>query len=347
MSVPRARGQRRAEEQVACVLVAGQVALGRQEGLQRGVGARAADGPEVAVDLVRVGKLLDVRRVVGGSQGREHPRYDVAADRAELGDEARGGGPAEAVVVGDHGRGVPAGLVVEDVPETGVPLGAVAVEPEEVRRLDDHGGLLGTGDAVEERHVGMILGVVRDGDALVARERPDHHVGAVLLDDLANLLNDAVGRVVAAADADNLDGHAGDHGTAESLQRAGGRVRRPAREGDERQRRTGHDVLVERAEGALALAEDAEAHDGVHLLHRLRLRLGRGLGLRGRLRLGLRLGRGLGLCRGRGGSRRSLAVIVVAAGGGEQREHGKDADQAQEPSHGWLVSHGVVLSLMG
>ena len=98
-------------------------------------------------------------------------------------------------------------VVVQEVAQSGVPLGAVAVEPEEVRSLHLQGGLLRAGDAVDERHLGVVLGVVGDGDAFVARERADHDLGAVLLDELADLLDDAVGGVVTATDADHLDRH--------------------------------------------------------------------------------------------------------------------------------------------
>ncbi len=96
-------------------------------------------------------------------------------------------------------------VVVQDVAQTGVPLCTVAVEAEEVRSLHLQGRLLRAGDAVDEGHLGMVLGIVGDRDAFVARERPDNDVGAVLLDDLADLLDDPVGGVVAATDADHLD----------------------------------------------------------------------------------------------------------------------------------------------
>ena len=82
---------------------------------------------------------------------------------------------------------------------------AVAVEAEVVLRLHLQRRLLRAGDAVDERHVGMVLGVVGDGDRLVARQRADDDLGVVLLDERADLLDDAVRRVVAAADADQLD----------------------------------------------------------------------------------------------------------------------------------------------
>ena len=70
--------------------------------------------------------------------------------------------------------------------------------------------VLCAGDAVDERHLGVILGVVGDGDALVAGQRPDDDVGAVLLDERPDLLDRPVGGVVAATDADQLDRDAAD-----------------------------------------------------------------------------------------------------------------------------------------
>ena len=174
---PERGRQRRVEEQVAGVLVTGEVALAVDEGLQRRLRAGAADHPEVAVDLVGVGQLLDERRVVGRAERREHAGDDVAADGAEVGDEAGRRRPAEAVVVGDHRHRAPAGLVVQAVAEPGVPLRAVAVEAEVVLRLHLQRRLLRTGDAVDERHLGMVLGVVGDGDRLVARQRTDDDLG--------------------------------------------------------------------------------------------------------------------------------------------------------------------------
>ena len=68
---PRAVARRRVEEQVAGVLVTGEVALGVDERLQGGLRPGAADHPEVAVDLVRIGQLLDERAVVGRAERRE------------------------------------------------------------------------------------------------------------------------------------------------------------------------------------------------------------------------------------------------------------------------------------
>ena len=118
--------------------------------------------------------------------------HDVAADCAEVGDEAGRRRPAEAVVVGDHRGRVPAGLVVQAVAEPGVPLGAVAVEAEVVRRLHLQRRLLRAGDAVDERHLGVVLGVVGDGDASSPDSGPMTISASVLLDERADLLDDPV-----------------------------------------------------------------------------------------------------------------------------------------------------------
>ena len=68
---------------------------------------------------------------------------------------------------------LPAELVVRVVAEAGRPLRAVRVEAEEVRRLHLQRRVLRAGDAVDERLVRVLLRVVGDRDALVAGERAD------------------------------------------------------------------------------------------------------------------------------------------------------------------------------
>ena len=242
------------------MLIAGEIALGVQERFERGVGPGAAHGPEVAVDLVRIRQLLDERRVVRRAERREDLGDDVPAGGAEVGDETRRRRPAEAVVVGDHGDGVPSGVVVHGVAETGVPLGAVTVVPEEVRRLHVQRGVLGTGDAVDEGDVRMIERIVGDGDSFVSRERADHDVGPVLLDEGADLLHGAIGGVVTATDPHQFDGDAAHLGAAESVERGVGRLRRRPRLVDQGERRARDDVFVEAAERAFALGHDAETN---------------------------------------------------------------------------------------
>ena len=151
------------------------------------------------------GRLLGVGRVVRRVQRREDPLRDLAARRAELRDEAGRRRPAEAVVVGhDRGR-LPAELVERDVAETGVPLRAVTVEAEEVRRLHLERRVLRARGAVDERLVRVLLGVVGDRDRLVAGQRADHDVGIQLLHEPARLLDGRVRGVVAAAHADELE----------------------------------------------------------------------------------------------------------------------------------------------
>jgi hypothetical protein len=132
------------------------------------------------------------------------------------------------------------------------------VEPEEVLRLHLKRRLLGARDAGEHRQVGVGLGVLRDCDALVTGEGADDDIGALLLDELADLVGDGVGGVIATPDADELYRGAVDLGALPALE--GGRLGVDGgagvllqREGD-----TGDGVLVEAAEGAFALAEDAQ-----------------------------------------------------------------------------------------
>src|SRR3954452_14797059 len=189
-------------EQVADELLAVDRAVCLLVRLQERDQPGAADRDERAVDVRR--HLLGVRRVVGRVQRREDPLRDVAADAAELGDEARRRRPREAVVVRDDRGRLPLQLVVREVAETGVPLRTVTVEAEEVRRLHLQRRVLRARRPVDERLRRMLLGVVRDGDRLVARQRADHHVGTELLHQALRLLDRGIGPVVRAADPDEL-----------------------------------------------------------------------------------------------------------------------------------------------
>ena len=195
----------RAEEQVAHVLLGVHLTVLLLERLERGERARAADGPEVAVSLVGRVELRHVRRVVGRVQRREHALGDLATQCAELRDEPCGRRPAERIVVHDHVGLAPAEHVVCDPTRSGIPLRAVAVPAEEVRCTHDHRRVERAGRAVDERLRRMRLGVLRHGDRLVARERPDQDVGAELLHQALGLLDGEVGGVIRTTDADELD----------------------------------------------------------------------------------------------------------------------------------------------
>ena len=175
----------------------------------------AADADHDTVDVLR--DLRDERRVVGLAQRRPDAGRDVAAEGAELGHEAGERRVRERVVVTDDRGRPPAERVVRVVAETGRPLGAIRVEAEEVRRLHLQGRVLGARGAVDERDLGMLQRVVRDRDALVARQRADEDLGAELLDQAPSLLDRLVGRVVGAAVAHDLDRAAGDGRTVEAV----------------------------------------------------------------------------------------------------------------------------------
>ena len=115
------------------------------------------------------------------------------------------------------------------------------------------------GDAVDERHFRVVLGVVGDGDALVTGERADHDLGAVLLDERADLLDDAVGRGVAAPGPHEFDVEPGDVGAGEAVERSGRRVRGRTAVLDHRECGPGDDVLVEAAELAFAFSRGCRA----------------------------------------------------------------------------------------
>ena len=191
------------------MLGAVEIALGVHKRLKRRLGTGSTNNPEIAVNLIWIRQLLHIRRVVGRPQRWEHPRNHIATNATELGDKARRGRPTEAVVVSDNRRRVPTQLVVENVTDTSVPLCTVAVEPEEVRRLNMHRRLLRPGNAVQERNLRMVLGVVRDSNRLITRKWADHHIGAVLLHDLANLLNCTIRCVVTTTNRNQLDRHTG------------------------------------------------------------------------------------------------------------------------------------------
>src|SRR4051794_33600806 len=142
-------------EQVADELLALDRAVRLLVRLQERDQPGSADRDERAVDVRR--HLLGVRRVVGRVQRREDPLRDVAADAAELGDEARRRRPREAVVVRDDRGRLPLQLVVREVAETGVPLRTVTVEAEEVRRLDLQRRVLCARRPVDKRLRGMLL----------------------------------------------------------------------------------------------------------------------------------------------------------------------------------------------
>ena len=183
-------------------------------------GDRAADQRRGAAGLLVLGQEVDavgaaerdVDRVdVGRNRGDDrgvvlvadrHPglRHDMAAGLAELGHEAEDLRVGEGIVLG-HGGDVLVALVVEGVgAEPGHPLGAVGREAEEVRRGIAQRGVLRGRRAVDEGDVRLGLGVVLDRQALVAGERADHDLHAVLLDELADGADGAVGRGVGRAD---------------------------------------------------------------------------------------------------------------------------------------------------
>src|SRR3954447_2633998 len=309
---------RRAPEQVAHELLRVDRALRLLIRLQERDQPRAADGDERAVHVG--GHLLRVGGVVGRVQRREDALRDLAARGAELGDEPGRRGPAEAVVVGHDRRLAPAELVVGQVAEARVPLRAVAVEAEEVRRLHLQRRVLRAGRAVDERLVRMLLGVVGHRDRLVARQRPDHDVGVELLHQPPGLLDRRVGAVVAAADADELERVAADRAAREAGLRVVRVLRRGAGELRQRGHRAGHVLLVERAECALALGHDGDL-DGLARAAVARrdgrLRSGRVGGCRGRRRARGRARRA------RAAARRVAPLVVAAAARGHyERERG-------------------------
>ena len=182
-----------------------ELAVGLLVRRQAGCRARAADDPERAVDRVGGRKLLDVGRVVRRVQRRVHPLRDLAAHRAEVGDEAGRGRPAEAVVVHDDRGLAPTELLVRDLTGAGIPLSAVAVIAEHVLRSDLQRRILRAGGADDERLRRVRLRVVRDVHRLVTGQRADHHVCLELLHQTTRLLHRGRHGVITAAVTDDLD----------------------------------------------------------------------------------------------------------------------------------------------
>ena len=178
--------------------------MGLLERLQRRDRARSADGPEIAVNLIRTRKLTGERGVVGGVQGREDPLDDVATGCTEVGDHPSAGRVAEAVVIHDDRGLPPVELPVGEIADARIPLNAIPVEAEEVRGLHSSGRVPCTRGAVDERLAAVLLRVVRDRDRFVTRQRADHHVRAELLHQPPRLLDRGIGLVVRAADSDEL-----------------------------------------------------------------------------------------------------------------------------------------------
>ena len=182
----------------------------------------------------------------------------LAAEGAELRDEARGRRPAERVVVLDDVDVAPLEDVVGNPAGAGVPLRAVAVPAEEVRRAHDHRRVEGARGAVDERLRGMRLGVLGDRDALVTGQRPDHDVGPELLDEALGLLDGEVGGVVRATDADELDRMTGDRAALHALDRIGLVDHLGAGQLHERHDRAADVGAMEGRELALAVREDSD-----------------------------------------------------------------------------------------
>ena len=248
--------RRRAPEHVAQELLGVDRPLGLLVGLQERDQSGAADGDERTVDVVR--QLLSEGRVVRRVQRREDPLGDLSAGRAELRDEAGHRRPAEAVVVADHRRRPPTELVVGQVAQAGVELRAVTVEAREVRRPHLERGVLRAGRTVDEGLLRVLLGVVGHRDRLIARERADHDVRAELLHQPPRLLDGRARRVVAASDAHELERVPVDRAAGPSVARLVRVLRLGAGELSQRRDGSGHVLVVEGAERALALGEHGD-----------------------------------------------------------------------------------------
>ena len=215
---------------------------------------RTADRHEQPIE--GLGDLRDIRRVVRRVERRVDPSQGPAVT-AEVRDKPCRRRPAERVVVHDHHRVPPAELAVGEIARARVPLRAITVEAEEVRRAHLERGVLRPGRAVDERLLRLGLRVVRDGDALIARERADQNLRAVGLDQSPGLGQRPVGTVVGTAIAHNLDRMAGDRSAADAIG-GGGTVGLSAVVRDEPRLCTADVGVVPGAERSLAVGHDAD-----------------------------------------------------------------------------------------
>src|SRR5262245_47050401 len=174
-------------------------------------GVRAAEHDQQRVDVLW--DLGDHGGVV--LRAERHPRLGrhLAARLAVLRHETLHLRVRERVVLGDHHHLLVALVLERVVAEAHHPLGALGVEAEEVRRRVDERRRLRPGRAVDERDVGLRLGVVLDRDALRARERAHHDLNLVLLDQLARGVDGDVGLRVRRG-LDDLDLLARHHAVA-------------------------------------------------------------------------------------------------------------------------------------
>ena len=189
-------------------------ALGAEHGLVDG--DRAADQRGLTARLLVLGQEIDavgaaerdIDRVGVVRDRRDDRREVLVADRhpellrhmaarlAELGHEAENLGVGEGIILRDRDDLLIMLDVVDVVAEARHPLRAVGGEAEEVGRGIAQGRVLCGRCAVDESDVGLGLRIILDREALVAGERPDEDLDAVLLDQLARGFDCAVGRGV-------------------------------------------------------------------------------------------------------------------------------------------------------
>ncbi len=142
----------------------------------------AAEAEIDGIDVI--GKRGDHRGEVFGAERHPEALGDLAAETAELQGQTEHLRVDERVILTDRRDRAVAFVVVDVLAETGLPLGAVHVEAEEVLRRVDVGGFLGTRASIDEGHVGLGLGIVANGDALGTRKRADDHIHLVLFHQL-------------------------------------------------------------------------------------------------------------------------------------------------------------------
>jgi hypothetical protein len=149
-------------------------------------------------------------------------------------------------------------LAVGEVADARVPLDAVTVEAEEVRRLDRGRGVPRACGAVDDRLGRVLLRVIRDRDRFVAGQGADHDVRAELLQQPPRFLDRGVRPVVRAADPDELERMPTNLPAGPSRRRLVRVLQVAAGELRERRLRAADVGVVERAERALAVGQDRD-----------------------------------------------------------------------------------------
>ena len=160
------------------------------------VGAAEAEIDRVDV----VGQRGDGRGEILGAERHPLAVRHLPAHAAEFEHEAEHLRVDEGIILADRRDLAIALGLIGVVAEADLPLRAVHVEAEEVRRGIDVGRLLRARGGVDEGQLGVGLGEVLHRDALVARQRRQQDLDVILLDQLAHGAHRRIRRRVGRGD---------------------------------------------------------------------------------------------------------------------------------------------------